>query len=412
MSPKRTTTVGLIFGAALLTGCVSGRMDPQQAAEYAFAPSPIQRQYAASQVTFEDEPIKEKDQKGLAPVSVTESAVKLFSLGPGADPQEAQAVFREGEALFAQAAKEQPPENARTYLAAQSKYAEAAKLAPKGAVNEDAMFKMAECYFFADQYAAANLAYEKLLKDYTRSRYLDIAESRRFKIAQYWLNLSERKKTLLVNVWDKQRPMRDTRGHAMRVLDRIRMDDPTGNLADDATMAAGVAAFEQGDFLKADEFFTDLREHFPNSDHQFQAHFLGVQAKLQNYQGAAYSGDALETAADLIQRAQKQFPQESQQHADKLREMLAEVRFRMAKRELVDAQFYDKRREFGAAREHYAAIVEKFPDTSIGKYAEQRLGEIEGEPPAPPQRLGWLINAFPDSERNPLMVNSQFSTQR
>ena len=36
----------------------------------------------------------------------------------------------------------------------------------------------------------------------------------------------------------------------MRVYDRIRLDDPTGKLADDATLALGNAYFAVGKFMK------------------------------------------------------------------------------------------------------------------------------------------------------------------
>jgi len=74
------------------------------------------------------------------------------------------------------------------------------------------------------------------------------------------------------------------------VFDKIRIDDPTGKLSDDATLAAANAYFAQGDFEKADQFYTDLRKTFPSSEHQFTAHFLGLKAKLLCYSGPDYSG--------------------------------------------------------------------------------------------------------------------------
>jgi outer membrane protein assembly factor BamD (BamD/ComL family) len=117
------------------------------------------------------------------------------------------------------------------------------------------------------------------------------------------------------NFFDKRRPMRDTFGHAVRVFDRIRIDDPTGRLADDATLAAGNAYFTAGRYLEADNFYTDLRKTFPSSEHQFRAHLLGVQAKLRSYQGSDYSGIPLDEAEKLIKQIRRQFPHEAEKNA-------------------------------------------------------------------------------------------------
>ena len=77
-------------------------------------------------------------------------------------------------------------------------------------------------------------------------------------------------------MFNQQRPWRDRHGHALRIYDKIRVDDPTGRLADDATLAAANEHFANGKFQKADDYFTDLRTAYPTSEHQFSAHFLGM----------------------------------------------------------------------------------------------------------------------------------------
>ena len=76
-------------------------------------------------------------------------------------------------------------------------------------------------------------------------------------------------------------------------------------------MAAGNASFAKGDFEKADQYFSDVRTHFPSSEHQFHAHYLGIQSKLHGYRGANYTGDSLEETDKLIQQVRRQFPRET-----------------------------------------------------------------------------------------------------
>ena len=254
----------------------------------------------------------------------------------------------------------------------------------------------------------------QLLKKYPNSRYLDLVGARRFRIAQYWLELNDQGSSLPLglNVTDKQRPWSDTFGHAIRIYDRMRIDDPTGKLADDATMAAANAHFLKGDFVKADQYYTDLRTHFPSSEHQFMAHYLGLQAKLRGYRGPEFTGDALEQAEKLVKQIRRQFPSEYRQHEDEIEKAYREIRYRKAEREWNMAKYYNRRHEYGAARFYYDLILKDYDDTPFADQAREQIGEIAGKPLAPPQRLTWLVNLFPDKEiPQPLIVTSPGETK-
>ena len=93
---------------------------------------------------------------------------------------------------------------------------------------------------------------------------------------------------------DKTRTLFDTHGHAMRVYDRVRLDDPTGPLADDSIMATANAMFVKARYEDADYYYTLLRTDYPKSEHQFQAHLLGLKSKLLKYQGPDYEGAPLD----------------------------------------------------------------------------------------------------------------------
>ncbi len=238
-----------------------------------------------------------------------------------------------------------------------------------------------ESQFFADRYVKANEFFEQLLKKYPNSRYLDAVGARRFLIAQYWLNLNTEEPTYPfgVNLTDKGRPWSDTFGHAIRVYDRMRIDDPTGKLADDATIAAANAFFLKGDFGKADQYYTDLRTHFPSSEHQFMAHYLGVQAKLRGYRGPQYTGDALEQADKLVLQIRRQFPKEAREHQQELDRAYREIRYLLAEREWTMAQYYERQHEFGAARFYYDVILNKFSDTPFADKARTEIGRYRRE---------------------------------
>ena len=102
-----------------------------------------------------------------------------------------------------------------------------------------------ESEFFSDQYPKAHDTYGGLLKKYTNTRYLDTVAAREFALGRYWEQLQDAKPTVAAspNATDGSRPMFDTFGYAIQAYERVRLNDPTGPLADAAVMAMGNAYF-------------------------------------------------------------------------------------------------------------------------------------------------------------------------
>ncbi|MBW3597398.1 MAG: outer membrane protein assembly factor BamD [Planctomycetes bacterium] len=330
----------------------------------------------------------------LKPSAVAEKVKKIS--GKGRDPDAAQELFERGDRLYEQALQAQGEERQRLLLEAAPLFEEAAKRWPGSTLEHDAMFRMGECFYFADHYVEANEAFEKLVSQYKNSRYLDAIDVRRFTLAQYWLEWERANPESFyeLNVLDNKRPWRDTKGHALRLYDRIRLDDPTGKLADDATMAAANAYFLAGDYLKADMFYSDLRRTYPSSEHQFNAHFLGVQAKLLTYQGEDYSVTPLEEADKLVDQIRRQFPQEYAQNREEVDQAAGQVRKLKAERHWRMAEYFERRWEYGSARYYYDLIVKEFAGTPIAAEARQRLAALSDKPADPPQHFQWLADAF------------------
>lgn len=336
----------------------------------------------------------------LAPDKLAQAAKKLTGQGP--DREAAMQLYREGDDLFRQAMGAQPPRRSEVFVMAAGQFVKAAERSPpQSQLAMDSLLMAAESFFFADQYGQANHYYEKLVKEFPNNRYLDQIDKRRFAIAKYWLDLNHQSPEPIyyMNWFDKSRPWRDVRGHALRIFDKIRIDDPTGRLADDATLAAANEYFASGKFYKADEYYTDLRKAYPSSEHQFLAHFLGIKAKLNSYQGPAYGGTALDETEKLIKQTRRQFPQEAEQEREFLDRAAAEVRYRKAEQLMYLGQFYDRRREYRAAQHYYQRVVREYPDTPLAAQASQRMEGIAGLPPVPPRPLPWLVALFPESDK-------------
>lgn len=359
------------------------------------------------EVAPEGEPFSIKD---LSPSKIDERFKNVVGLGR--DTQLARQYFQEGEQAFQQALDAPAADRRAGFARAAKSYSRASKRWSDSVLEEDSLFMLAECYFFQDRYAKAMTVLDRLIKKYPNTRHLDTVEARRFAVAQYWLELHEEdpKWLLAPNFTDRRRPRFDTFGNALRQFDQVRLEDPTGKLADDATMAAAIAAFEAEKYDRADQFFTDLRKSFPNSRHQYSAHLQGLKCKMHLYQGPDYDGTSLAEAGRLVEQINRQFPRETAEDRELLDGVAKRVRLLGAERDWHVAQYFDNRGEFGAARIYYQYVIKEFPKTNLADLAKARLVEVEGEPDHPPQRLAWIAKAFPKEERVvPLIATSPSS---
>ena len=282
------------------------------------------------------------------------------------------------------------------YLQAAELYDEAAARWPDSALNEDALFMAGESYFFAQRYPEADDRYERALKGYPKSRYLDRVQRRRFSIAHYWLQFNERDPQHFYefNLTDETLPWRDRFNFALRILDQIRLDDPTGDVADDATLLAADSCLHIGRFQQADDLYTDLIKTFPSSEHQFRAHWMAVQTKLKLYRGPDYGDANLVAAGELLSQLQRQFGRQLKERREDVTRLQAEIHYRNAERQSTFGDFFYKRASYGAARLYYRTLVDEYADTPFVDQARQRLVAMQGKPARPHQRFQWLADIF------------------
>jgi outer membrane protein assembly factor BamD (BamD/ComL family) len=379
---------GLVLGIVTATGCASLQRD-------------------AETLDFPDSDREESQGLlGATPARAWEQARAAVGLGP--DENQATELFHMAQRQYQEAGQLPGAERRQAYLKAAALFAKAARHWPNSALEEDSLFYQGESYFFADRYPRCEEVLGNLIQRYPNSRHIDRADARRFALAKYWIDHHRQDPlpALAPNLTSRDRPVFDRFNHGIRVLERIRLDDPTGNMADDATMAAGAACFAQGNYHRADELLTDLRRSYPSSEHQFEAHLLGLQCKMQLYQGPSYDGGPLDEAEQLIRQLRRQFPEQAREHDEFLARTWKDVRMNRAVREMELARYFDRRQEYRAARQYYDRVARDYADTSLAGEARGRLAKLEERPDKPPQRLAWLADMFPTPEgEEPLMAS-------
>ena len=175
-----------------------------------------------------------------------------------------------------------------------------------------------------------------------------------------------------------------------------RPDRPAGGRCDHGD---GEHLLPRGRFDDADYHYTLLRREYPRSELQFEAHLLGLQAKLRKYQGADYDGTPLEEAKTLVKQLRVAVcrPAQPDEEKERLRTVEGQLNLEIATRDYRMAEYYDGTKHYGAAQYYYAQVIKKYPDTELAKQARERLAQIGGEPEKPPKRLAWFVDLFPES---------------
>lgn len=312
------------------------------------------------------------------------------AVGLGPNEQFARQAYVEGDRLF----------RAGKYGKAAEQFQTAIARGPRSSIEQDAMFMLAESYFFDNRYIKARDSYDALVKAHANTRYLDQVIDREWKIARYWEEYYRKYSDwpLTPNAYDKTRPWFDTVGHAIKTYESIRLNDPTGPRADDAIMATANIHFARGRYDDADYHYELLRREYPRSELQFEAHLLGLQAKLRKYQGAEYDGTPVEEAKTLVKQLNSQFAGRlNKEEKDRLVTVEAQLNQEIATRDYRMAQYYDGKKDYGAAKFYYAQVNKKWPDTELAAKSRNRMIALKDEPDRPPKRLAYIVDLFPQS---------------
>ncbi len=336
--------------------------------------------------------IHQEKSKGIlqdVKVSATMADFKK-QVGRGPDEQQAKLSFAKGEDLFQR-----------------EKYAEAAKQFkktvdgwPASSLSQDAMYLMAESQFFHHDYPDAVGTYNELLKTNPNSKYLDKIVRRQFEIARYWEkhHQNEPHWATTPNMLDNTRPLFDTLGRSLKIYENIRLNDPTGPLADKAIMATANSYFLRGRYNDADYHYELVRTEYPRSEHQFEAHILGLQCKLRKYQGADYDGTPLLEAKRLVKQIKMQFAGKlSEEEKGRLDLDEAALQKQLATRDWKLAKFYEDNGYNASAKFYYAKVMRKFNGTPIANDAQQAYAALEGQPERPAVKMESLVNLLPDN---------------
>jgi len=238
-----------------------------------------------------------------------------------------------------------------------------------------ALFMRGECLFQDGSYYEAYEAFDEMLTKCPGGLNYRLALQREFEIAQRFLRGRRRR------VWGI--PLYSGSKTGLKILERIREQDPRGPLADDCLAAQGDVHFRKDNFEDAELYYGLLLREHPQSPFAGQALFRIACGQLFRQKGPDYDAGLLREARAGFEGFLRRHPEAPE--AGQAALYLRRVEARLAEAYLGRGRFYEKRGRPVAALVYYRRILRELPSAPAAAEAERRIRDISPpEPPAPP----------------------------
>lgn len=277
---------------------------------------------------------------------------------------------------------------------------------PKAAVKQDPkeQFSFALELFEQKQYAEAQREFQKVLKHFPKS--LEAAESRyyigriyeeesdpykAFKAYQHVIDtypFSER----IQEIIERQYAIAEgyiagryasglrtalSEDPAIEILEQVIENSSFGPLAPKAQYKLGLVLKSKMRYYEAEDAFGRLLANYPQDELVESAKFQIAQCRAALSRGASYDQGATREAKEKFQEFLKEHPdaeltREAKNNIERLNERQAESSFSVGR-------FYEKQRQYEAARIYYQDLIAAYPHSPWASQAQERLRHMEAD---------------------------------
>lgn len=262
---------------------------------------------------------------------------------------------------------------------------------------EKARFYEGECQRMRGDFVDAMSTYNRLLKDFQYGVYRERAVAKMYDIANFWLEdtrkqLDAEQEKAEGKRWfvpwnfvhfDKKKPTFDEEGHALKALENVYYNDPTGPYAEQALFMAGYVNFRRGNFREADQLLTQMIDtsdrHGRKSELRDQAYELAILAKNNSTGGPDYDGRKAAESLKLIHQARMTNPELVTKRGDFLDNQTKMIRYMQAEKDYDIAEFYRRTGHPASAWFYYELVRRRYQETPFHDKALVRMKSINSD---------------------------------
>lgn len=209
-------------------------------------------------------------------------------------------------------------------------------------------------------------AFQKVIDKYPFSERIQEIIEREYRIAEGFVS-GERRKALGVAL-----PVENP---AIEILAKVVENSTYGPLAPKAQYKLGLVLKGLLRYYEAEEAFNKVISNYPDSEWVEPAKFQIAECRAALSHGPAYDQGAMEEAKEKFEEIVKDNPEavlslEAERNIKKLKEKEAEASYNIA-------VFYEKQKQYEAARVYYNDTVERFPDSPWAARSIEKLQALD-----------------------------------
>ena len=260
---------------------------------------------------------------------------------------------------------------------------------------EEAIYYEAESLRMQGYYPAASELYTKLVDEFPSGAKKKEALRRMFDIANYWLDetrefMAKRSKDksgpqstdwmrTYLHLGDRTKPQVDMHGRAVELLEKIYLNDLTGQakVGETSLFWLGNLHFYKGNYADADHYYTQLKDVFPNGKYFANALEMSIICKQLVTGGSEYDGRRLAEARKLVDLANATCPELAHGKKDFLDRQILTINLQQADKDYNIAKFYERTGHPGAAYFYYEIVRRRYPGTKYSDKATVRMGQLK-----------------------------------
>jgi outer membrane protein assembly factor BamD (BamD/ComL family) len=273
---------------------------------------------------------------------------------------------------------------------------------------EKARYFEGECMRLRGDLPGAMGVYNRLLKDFQYGVFRERAVGRMYDIANFWLDdtrrqLDEETQRTQGKRWfvswnfvhfNRRKPTFDEEGRALKALEQVYYNDPTGPYAEKSLYMAGYVQFRRGNFREADQLLSQAVEaadrNNRKSELRDQALELAILAKNNAGGGPDYDGRKAAESLKMIHQARMTSPELNSNRSDFLDNQAKIVRFMQAEKDYNIAEFYKRTGHPASAWFYYELVRRRYQGIEFHDKAVARMKEIHGDLAAQQQQSEFV----------------------
>lgn len=237
---------------------------------------------------------------------------------------------------------------------------------PGSALAPEALRRRAECLEKSDELYEAFQAYQEILDKYPGQGSLNEILSRQFRIGEAYL--AGRKRDLIFF------PIRSGLPRAEEIFAAIVKTAPFSALAPAAQLNLGLAVQRDGRYREAEVEYDRLLENYPGSPEAVGALYGKISCSYELSRGVDYEQDDTRRCLKLMEIFLQRYPDSDP--APEVREMLSEMRDRLAEREYKTGRYYESKGNPLGATIYYRTLISKYPLSARAQDARERIEKL------------------------------------